>query len=210
MTVQSLVGFAGGYTNSGFNVDQLRTSGTVNGAHVGLYGVKWFGSVYLEGDTEYAHFDNETNRFIDWVLDERALGNFSSEELNARFETGWQWPVGASNVTPFAGLQFANLWSDGFTERSTGSNGGPGILGLTYNSTSVSSLVSTLGLQFDTRIALSNGDMLVPFVRLAWLHEFDPDRGVEFLPDQLARHWVRSQWGLRGERRGEGGCRPKA
>ena len=80
--------------------------------------MKWFGSVYLEGDAEYAHFDNDTNRFIDWVLDERAWGSFSSEALSGHVEAGWQRSFGASNVTPFVGLQGANLWSDGFTERS--------------------------------------------------------------------------------------------
>ena len=175
----TLVGIAGGYSDSRFSVDQLRTSGTVQGAHVGLYGVKWFGSVYLEGDAEYAHFDNDTNRFIDWVLDERAWGSFSSEALSGHAEAGWQQSFGATNVTPFVGLQAANLWSDGFTERSRGTDGGNGVLGLTFESSSVSSLVSSLGVQLDTRVALSYGRTLVPFVRVAWLHEFDPERGFE-------------------------------
>jgi uncharacterized protein with beta-barrel porin domain len=67
---------------------------------VGLYGVKWFGSVYLEGDAEYAHFNNDTNRFIDWVLDERAWGSFCSEALSGHAEAGWQQCFGATNVTP--------------------------------------------------------------------------------------------------------------
>jgi outer membrane autotransporter protein len=175
----ALVGIAGGYTNSGFSVDQLRTSGTVNGAHAGLYGVKWFGLVYLEGDAEYAHFDNQTNRFIDWVLDERAWGSFSSDALSGHVESGWQQTFGVSNVTPFVGLQAANLWTNGFTERSRGSNGGAGLLGLTFDSSSVASLESTLGVQFDTHVALSYGRTLVPFVRVAWLHEFDPERGFD-------------------------------
>ncbi len=160
-------------------MDRLRTSGTVDGSHVGLYGVKWLGSVYLEGDIEYAHFDNETNRFIDWVLDERAWGSFSSDEINGHVEAGWQQTYGATNVTPFAGLRAGNLWSDAFSERTQGSTGGPGILGLTYESTSVSSLVSSLGVQFDTSIRLARGSILTPFVRVAWLHEFDTDRGVD-------------------------------
>jgi outer membrane autotransporter protein len=160
-------------------VDRLRTSGTVDGAHVGVYGVKWFGSLYVEGDAEYARFDNETNRFIDWVLDERAWGSFSSEALSGHVETGWQRSFGATNVTPFAGLKAANLWSDGFTERSWGTDGGAGILGLAFNDNTASSLVSSLGLQLDRRISLAYGRTLIPFVRVAWLHEFDPERGFD-------------------------------
>ncbi len=160
-------------------MSQLRTSGSVQGAHVGLYGVKWLGSIYLFGDAEYARFNNETTRFVDWVFDERASGQFNSDELNARVELGWQRSFGATNLTPFAGLRYANLWSDAFAERTRGSEGEPGILGLAYNSTSVSSLVSTLGIQLDTRVALANGKMFTPFLRVAWLHEFDTERGID-------------------------------
>lgn len=176
----ALVGIAGGYSHSTFSVDQLRTDGSADGAHLGVYGVKWLGSVYVEGDAEYTHFNNETHRFIDWVVDERAWGNFESNALSGHVETGWQRPIGvASNVTPFVGLQAANLWSDGFAERSRGSDGGPGILGLGFESNTVSSVVSSVGVQLDTWIPLAHGRMLRPFVRVAWLHEFSPDRGVD-------------------------------
>ena len=58
------------------------------------------------------------------------------------------------------------------------------MLGLTFEFSSVSSLVSSLGAQLDTRVALSYGRTLVPFVRVAWLHEFDPERGFEFFLTQ--------------------------
>ena len=41
-----LVGVAGGYMYSPFSVDDLMTSGIVEGGHVALYGVKRFASVY--------------------------------------------------------------------------------------------------------------------------------------------------------------------
>ncbi len=61
----ALIGVAGGYTDSDLSVDAMNTDGTVQGSHVGIYGVKTFGRIYLAGTAEYAHFENETDRVID-------------------------------------------------------------------------------------------------------------------------------------------------
>jgi uncharacterized protein YhjY with autotransporter beta-barrel domain len=175
----ALVGIAAGYSNSRFSVDELTTSGTVEGFHAGLYGVKRLGPFYLAADAEYAHFNNTTARFIDWVVDEQAQGEFESHAFGARVEAGWKTSVRNYRVTPFVGLQGARLTSEGFTEEAERSLGGPGILGLTFGSNSATSLTSSLGVQLHTRIPLSNGQVLTPFVRVAWVHEFDPDRSVD-------------------------------
>ena len=174
----SLVGVAGGYTNSHFSVDQRRTSGDVEGAHVGLYAVKTFGRTYVAASADYAHFTNNTERSIDWVLDEQAQGDFDSEQVGARVEAGLKTSVRGLGLTPFIGFQASHLQSDGFTEDSQRS-GGPGILGLTFRSHNETSLVSSLGLQLDSRISLSGSRSLQPFARIAWLHEFDPDREAD-------------------------------
>jgi outer membrane autotransporter protein len=175
----TLFGIAGGYSYSGFSVDQRLTTGTVEGAHVGLYGVKRLGTFYLATTAEYARFINKTDRFIDWVLDERAWGSFKSEEFSARLEAGWRRSIRGLRVTPFAGVEVSYLRSDGFAEESARLSGGPGILGLTFGSKSVTSLTSSLGVQFDRRIPLSNGQILTPFARVAWVHEFNPDRSID-------------------------------
>jgi outer membrane autotransporter protein len=174
----TLFGIAGGCSYSGFSVDQRRTTGTVEGAHVGLYGVKRLGSFYLATTAEYARFFNKTDRFIDWVLDERAWGRFNSEEFSARLEAGWQRSIRDLRVTPFAGLDVSYLRIDRFSEESARVSGGPGILGLTFGTKSVTSLTSSLGIQLDKRIPLANGQTLTPFARVAWTHEFNPDRSV--------------------------------
>jgi uncharacterized protein YhjY with autotransporter beta-barrel domain len=175
----ALVGVAAGYSNSGFSVDELTTSGTVEGFHAGLYGVKRLGALYVEADAEYVHFQNSTDRFIDWVVDEQAQGQFDSDAFSAQVESGWRRAYGEHRVTPFVGLRVDHLRSDEFTEASQSSFGGPGILGLTFDSDSVTSLTSRLGVQFDTRITLYNGQVLTPFARIAWVHEFNPDRSVD-------------------------------
>lgn len=79
-----------------------------------------FGSLYLSGVAEYAHFWNETDRFIDFVVDTRAEGKFTSDLFSARVEAGWKRYVGGLGVTPFAGLAVSHLRSDGFVEESAG------------------------------------------------------------------------------------------
>lgn len=174
----ALFGIAAGYTYSQFSVDQLTTRGNVEGAHLGLYGLKRFGAFYLAATAEYAHFKNSTERSVDWVLDERTSGSFDSEAFSARVEAGWKRSIGRHWVTPFAGVQFSHLMSDGFTEGSVGTAGTPGLLGLTFGSNSVNSLASSLGIQVDTRLLLPGGQTLSPFARVAWVHEFSPDRGI--------------------------------
>lgn len=169
----TLVGIAGGYTHSWYSVDQRLTKGTVEGVQAGLYAVKRLGPLYLAATAEYAHHYNETDRFLDWVVDERATGEFTGDMFSTRLEAGWQRYWGGHRVTPFAGLSVSHLRSEGFTEESDG------ILGLTFDSNSTTSVVSSLGVQIDTQIALSDGRTLRPFGRVAWIHEFNPDRSVD-------------------------------
>ena len=177
----TLVGIAGGYTTSDFSVDQRQTSGTVEGPHIGLYGNKRLGPFYLARTAEYSHFDNETERDIALggpVPTERETGKFASDDLSGRLEAGWEQSFGRLNVTPFAGVQGSRLWTDGFTENSVTLDGDPGIFGLKFGSHDVTSRLSSLGVQLDTRIALANGMMLSPFGRVAWLHEFNLERNI--------------------------------
>jgi outer membrane autotransporter protein len=81
--------------------------------------------------------------------------------------------------SPFVGVDAYELDSNGFSENSQNLNGGVGILGLTYESGSVTSVTSSVGLQFDTQYALANDRWLTPFVRVAWVHEYNPERVVQ-------------------------------
>ena len=111
-------------------------------------------------------------------MDERAKGNFDSHSFGGRLEAGWRRSLGRHFVTPFVGVDAYKLESDNFTENSQGLNGAPGILGLTFKSDSVTSVTSSLGIQFDTQYVLAYDRVLTPFVRVAWVHEYDPERGV--------------------------------
>ena len=171
----TLVGIAAGYTYSSFSVDQLSTDGAVEGGHAGLYALKRYGPLYVAGLVDYAHFANETKRAIDWVVDESASGEFGSDVYGARTEAGWLYSGGRHNVTPFVGLDMVSIRSDGYVEDSVG------ILGLTFEADRATSLTSALGAQSDTTVQLQNGQILRPFARIAWVHEFYPALGVDSL-----------------------------
>jgi outer membrane autotransporter protein len=173
-----LVGVAVGGSDSHFSVPDRATSGNLVGGHVGAYGVASWGALYAAGVLSYSRFDNEVTRTIAGVgPPETATGRFASDLFGARLEVGRSYALPWLNVTPFAAVQTATLWQRGFTETSA-ADGLPGILGLSYQSHTTTSLPTFLGVQLDTRWALTNGMVWSPFVRAAWMHEFRPDRSI--------------------------------
>jgi uncharacterized protein with beta-barrel porin domain len=173
-----LVGIAAGGSSATFNVDDRATSGKVDGAHVGAYAMQRYGATYVSAQLAYSHFNNSTTRTITGVgADEIARGSFGSDQLGGRLEIGRSYDFTGFSVTPFAALQAAQLWQAGYTETSV-AGGGPGVLGLSYASRSVSSLPLFLGAKFDGRFALGGGMMWMPFANVAWVHEFEPTRNV--------------------------------
>ena len=109
---------------------------------------------------------------------ETATGRFGSNLLSGRFEVGAKQVFGRFAITPFAAVQVSQLWQNGFTETNPVPVGAADPLGLSYDSTSVTSLPTFLGAQFDTRFAFSNGMALSPYARLSWVHEFKPNRTI--------------------------------
>ncbi|OAF11636.1 hypothetical protein AXW67_22805 [Bradyrhizobium neotropicale] len=173
-----LVGIAVGGSSATFNVDERLTSGRLDGAHLGGYAMQRFGVTYLSGQLAYSHFNNSTTRTITGIgADEVAKGSFGSDQFGGRLEVGRSYDFGTVTVTPFAAIQAARLWQEGYTETSV-TGAGPGVLGLSYASRGVSSLPTFLGSKFDARFTLGNGMMWMPFGSLAWVHEFSPNRDV--------------------------------
>jgi outer membrane autotransporter protein len=179
MAPDLLVGAAAAGSASSFSVPDRATGGTLDGAHAGVYAVARRDGWYTAASVAFAAFNNKTSRTIAGVgPTETATASFNSNLLSGRLEMGLKHNVGGIAVTPFAAVQFAQLWQAGFSESSTAAGGGPGVLGLTVPSRTVSSLPTFAGVQLDNRVALSNGMIWTPYARVAWVHEFDPDREV--------------------------------
>jgi outer membrane autotransporter protein len=142
--------------------------------------MKTFGQGYLAALLTYARFDNRTERTITGIgATETAKGRFNSDLFGGRIELGWRHGMGRYMVTPFVAIEPTWLRQQGYTESSTTSTGGAGVLGLSYASHTTTSLPSFLGVQVDTRYALAGGQVLAPSARLSWVHEFKPDRQIE-------------------------------
>jgi uncharacterized protein with beta-barrel porin domain len=187
-----LVGLAGAGSNSSFSVPRRATSGTLDGAHIGVYGAYRWGAAYVAGTLSYSHFNNLTSRTIAGVgPTETAIGNFGSDQLGGRLQVGYKFAFDRFAVTPFAAVQYTQLRQQAYSEASFVAGGAPGILGLNVQARSVSSLPTFLGAQVDTRVAVPYGMTWVPFVRASWVHEFMPDRSIAaamgILPTDAAR-----------------------
>ncbi|HXW27338.1 MAG TPA: autotransporter domain-containing protein [Xanthobacteraceae bacterium] len=174
-----LVGLAAGGSTSTFSVPDRATSGTLDGAHIGTYGVARWDAWYAAGALAFNAFDNRLTRTVAGVgPTEIETGAFNSDMLSGRFEVGYKQAFNGFAVTPFAAVEFAELWQAGYTESSTTLAGTPGVNGLTYSAQTVSSLPTFLGAQFDTRVVLANGTVWSPYARVSWVHEFDPTRDI--------------------------------
>jgi outer membrane autotransporter protein len=101
----------------------------------------------------------------------------SQQDLfGGRVEAGFAQRFGKFTVTPFAAVQFSEIWQPAFSE--TSNIGGAGLLGLNYQSKTIESLPTFLGAQVDTPVNLANGMVWSPYTRLSRVHEFDPVRSV--------------------------------
>ena len=176
----TMFGFAVGGSDSSFSVPGRSTSGTLYGGHFGAYGAMRLGAFYLSGSAGYGRFDNSTSRFISamGLPLEQATGRFSSDQAFGRLEIGRRQGFGSFWVTPFAAVQFVQLWQPGYSETSVVAGGAPGVLGLNFQSVRTLSLPASVGMQFDARFAMPSGQVWTPYVRAAWVHEFNPDRSV--------------------------------
>jgi autotransporter-associated beta strand protein len=175
-----LLGFGIAGSSSNFSVSDRITSGRLEAAHIGGYGVKTWDSLYAAGALSFSTFRNSTTRTIAGIgVSETATGSFGSNLLSGRVEVGSKQAFDWFAVTPFAAAQFAQLWQNGFAETNLIAAGVVGPLGLTFGSARVSSLPTFLGAQLDTRLAFANGMVVSPYGRLSWVHEFNPNRAID-------------------------------
>ena len=166
-----LWGFAAGASTGSFAVPDRSTTGTLEGGHLGVYGIARRGPFYLFGDLTYAHYANTEHRIIATGIlpTELASGAFGSDLVAGHFEVGRKQYFGTLGVTPFAAIDFLHLWQDAYSESIT--LPGPPPLGLNYAAQQTTSLPGALGIQLDDKTALVNDMSWSPYVRASWVYE---------------------------------------
>jgi outer membrane autotransporter protein len=174
-----LLGFSAAGSSGSLSVPDRATSGRLDALQLGAYGVARQGSFYAAGALGFAVIENSTERIIGGIgPTETATASFRSGLLAARLEVGARWAWNEFVVRPFVAVQPAWLWQPAFNETSTAVTGAPGVLGLAYAEKTVTSVPVFLGAELSTRRALDNGMLWSPYARVAWVHEFAPDRSI--------------------------------
>jgi uncharacterized protein with beta-barrel porin domain len=171
----ALVGFTMGTASAGYSLTDLLSSGSARSIILGLYGGYTEGPAYVDAALAYGYATFTTNRFIGTgSLSELANGAFDGYQYGARVEGGWRFGFDKNVLTPFAGLTAQALTQSAYTETSrNAATGAPGVLGLTVQGQTSTSIRSTLGAQFETAITATDDAILRPRLRLGWAHEFN-------------------------------------
>jgi hypothetical protein len=196
ITPYALLGVSAGGGVSSFGVGDRATSGTVDAFHGALYGALRNQGFYASGIVAYDQFNDSESRtavipgvvlpaasFIDGPFSipgfyERPTGSFGAHSWSGYGEVGYDWRFGGMfTATPFVGLEYSSLKTGAFTESNQGL---PSAIGLSFASTTTTSVPGYLGLQLDAKGDLPN--LLTPFdvwVRGAWQHEFSTSRSFD-------------------------------
>jgi uncharacterized protein with beta-barrel porin domain len=171
----ALVGFTMGTASAGYSLTDLLSSGSARSIILGLYGGYTEGPAYVDAALAYGYATFTTNRFIGiGSLSELANGAFDGYQYGGRVEGGWRFGFDKNVLTPFAGLTVQALTQSAYIETSrNAATGAPGVLGLTVQGQTSTSIRSTLGAQFETAITATDDAILRPRLRLGWAHEFN-------------------------------------
>jgi uncharacterized protein YhjY with autotransporter beta-barrel domain len=191
---QALIGVAVGGGTTWINVPSRRTKASTDAIHVGLYGGWNTDTYYADGVFAYDMFKNVEQRvavipgvvlpkslFVDGPytvpgFSETPEARFNSASASGHVEAGYHIDLGLVRATPFIGLNFGHLTSDGFTETNAGQTS---VIGLISHQHTTESLPGLLGVAFDGKFDLGGDLILSGWLKGTWKHEFDISRKTE-------------------------------
>jgi uncharacterized protein with beta-barrel porin domain len=172
----TIVGFAlaGGGTN--FSVANGGT-GRSDLFQIGAYVRHTNGPAYVAASLAYGWQDVTTDRTVTVAGFDQLRAQFNANAWSGRLEGGYRFatPVyGGLGVTPYAAAQFTTVDLPAYAEQAvTGLN----TFALSYGARNVTDSRTELGVRTDKSWAMSDG-ILTLRGRLAWAHDFNPDRSI--------------------------------
>src|SRR6185437_11410905 len=125
----------------------------------------------------YGWQDVTTNRIVTITGVDRVQARFSANAWSGRLEGGYRVvspAMGGLGVTPYAAGQFTTFDLPAYAESVLA---GANIFALAYGAKSVTDTGSELGLRTDKSYAMQDA-ILTLRGRLAWAHDFNPDRSI--------------------------------
>ena len=172
----TLAGFAvaGGGTN--FSVTGLGT-GRSDLFQAGAYLRHTNGAAYVSAALAYGWQDVTGDRYVTVTGADHLRAEFNANAYSARLESGYRFavPVMAGfGITPYAAAQSITLDLPAYTEQALS---GTNAFALAYGSGSITDTRSELGIRSDQSYAMPEGALTLRG-RLAWAHDFNPDRAI--------------------------------
>jgi len=170
-------GFALGYTRSHADVDDLDSSADTQSGLVGAYAGGEIGAWRVRGGGSYSLNFVDTSRSVSYPgYSETNTASYQAGLAQLFGEVGYAAEFQGASFEPFAGLAWAHLHSDGFTEKGGASalSGASGNADVGY---------TTLGIRMAARRVLGDGVVLVPRASLAWQYAFGdltPEASLSF------------------------------
>ncbi|HVT51338.1 MAG TPA: autotransporter domain-containing protein [Dongiaceae bacterium] len=111
------IGFAGGYSHTGIDVESRNSTAAIDSYHLGLYGGFRQGSFAARLGGGYAFNEIAAERDIDFAgFSDSTHADYAARTAQVFGEVSNDFTFGAVTLSPFAGLAYVNLDSDGFRE----------------------------------------------------------------------------------------------
>jgi autotransporter-associated beta strand protein len=173
---RSLVGFAlaGGGTN--YSVNNFGT-GRSDLFQAGVFVRHTVGQAYVSGALAYGWQNVSTDRIVTAAGFDHLQANFNANAVSGRIEGGYRFMtpwLGGFGITPYAAGQVTTFMLPAYAEQAVV---GTNMFAQSYASQSVTDTRTELGVRTDKSFALATGILTVRG-RLAWAHDFDPNRAV--------------------------------
>jgi uncharacterized protein with beta-barrel porin domain len=135
------------------------------------------GAAYITGALAYGWQDITTNRTVTVAGLDQLRAEFNTNAWSGRLEGGYRFVTpwnGGIGLTPYAAAQFVIFDLPAYAEQAiSGTNN----FALANTARDVTDARSELGIRTDKSYAIADG-ILTLRGRLAWAHDFDPDRSI--------------------------------
>jgi uncharacterized protein with beta-barrel porin domain len=135
------------------------------------------GAAYLSAALAYGWQDITTNRTVTVAGTDQLQAKFNANAFSGRLEGGYRFVapwIGGIGITPYAAAQFTTFDLPSYAEQAiVGSNA----FALAFGAKDVTDTRSELGIRTDKSWAMTDG-ILTLRGRLAWAHDYDPDRSI--------------------------------
>jgi len=169
----TIAGFALAGGGTGFNVNGLGW-GRSDLFQAGAFVRHTVGPAYITAALAYGWQDVTTNRIVTAAGTDQLRAQFNANAVSGRVEGGYRYATQWIGLTPYAAAQATLFSLPNYSEFAVVGNN---TFALNYAAKDVTSTRTELGLRADKSFAAAGGLMTLRG-RLAWAHDFNPDRTV--------------------------------